>query len=59
MPELYLGWQADPVLLGGLVTLATLYALGAGPLRSRLAPGTPFPTRSAIVCCSERGISDR
>lgn len=49
MPQLYLGWQADPVLLGGLATLATLFALAAGPLRSRLAPGTPFPTRSAIA----------
>jgi putative membrane protein len=49
MPTLYLGWQADPVLLGGLITLATLYGLAAGPLRSRLAPGRPFPVRSASV----------
>ncbi|MDZ7799854.1 MAG: cytochrome c oxidase assembly protein [Trueperaceae bacterium] len=44
---LYLSWQTDPVLLGGLVTLATVYGLAAGPLRARLAPGTPFPRRSA------------
>lgn len=56
MPELYLGWQADPVLLGGLATLATLFALAAGPLRSRLAPGTPFPTRSAIVYFGTLGL---
>lgn len=49
MPELYLGWQFDPVLIGSLVTLATLYGLAAGPLRRRLAPGVPFPTRSATV----------
>ena len=56
MPELSLGGQADPVLLGGLVTLATLYALAAGPLRGRLAPGTPFPTRSAIVYYATLGL---
>ncbi len=49
MPVLYLGWQADPVLLGGLLTLATLYGLAAGPLRRRLAPGRPFPLRSALT----------
>jgi putative membrane protein len=49
MPQLYLGWQTDPVLIGGLITLATLYALAAGPLRSRLAPGTPFPVRSSVA----------
>lgn len=48
MPQLYLGWQADPVLLGGLITLATLFALAAGPLRPRLAPDAPFPVRSAL-----------
>ena len=38
-----LGWQLDPVLIGGLLTLATTYALAVGPLRERLAPGAPFP----------------
>ena len=47
-PNLYLTWQADPVLIGGLVTLATSFALAAGPLRSRLAPGKPFPGAAAV-----------
>lgn len=47
MPELYLGWQTDPVLLGSLLTLAVVYGLAAGPLRARLAPGAPFPRRAA------------
>lgn len=49
MPELHLGWQGDPVLLGSLITLATLYALAAGPLRTRLAPREPFPLRSSVL----------
>ncbi len=47
MPELYLSWQLDPVLIGSLVTLATLYGLAAGPLRSRIAPGEAFPVTKA------------
>lgn len=42
-----LGWQLDPVLIGGLFTLFTSYALAVGPLRRRLAPGTPFPAGKA------------
>ena len=34
-----LGWQRDPVLIGGLVTAALVYGLLVGPLRRRLAPG--------------------
>lgn len=49
MPELYLTWQLDPVLLGGVVTLATVYGLMVGPLRARLAPGRPFPRARAGV----------
>ncbi|MEX2501275.1 MAG: cytochrome c oxidase assembly protein [Trueperaceae bacterium] len=49
MPELFLGWQFDPVLIGGIVTLATLFALATGPLRSRLAPGRPYPTGRALL----------
>ena len=41
MPQL--GWQLDPVLIGGLFTLLVAYGLAVGPLRSRLAPGAPFP----------------
>lgn len=44
-----LGWQFDPVLLGSLLSMAVAYALAVGPLRSRLAPGAPFPTRKALI----------
>ena len=47
-----LGWQFDPVLLGSLLTLVVGYGLAVGPLRSRLAPGTPFPTRKALIFAS-------
>ncbi len=41
-------WLFDPVLIGGLVTLALVYFLLTGPLRSRFAPGKAFPRRKAI-----------
>lgn len=44
-----LRWIFDPVLIGGLFTLALLYFLVTGPLRSRYAPGEPYPTRQAIL----------
>ena len=48
MPEnVYLSWELDPVLIGGLLTAAVLFALAAGPLRARLAPGRPFPFSAA------------
>ena len=40
-------WHNEPLLVGGLVFLGWLWAIMAGPLRSRLAPGTPFPRRKA------------
>ncbi len=46
---LYLSWQLDPVLLGGLIALAVSYGLAIGPLRERLAPGTPWPRARAAV----------
>ncbi len=46
--HLYVGWQLDPVLIGGLIAVATAYAMVVGPLRSRLAPGEPFPKTAAI-----------
>jgi len=46
---LYLSWQLEPVLLGGIVTAAVAYYLAIGPLRSRLAPTEPFPTSHALV----------
>jgi putative membrane protein len=46
---LYLDWQLEPVLLGGMAALAVAYYLAVGPLRKRLAPGTPYPTGRASV----------
>jgi putative membrane protein len=43
-----LGWQVDPVLIGGLLTFAVLYGLLTGPLRGRLAPGAAYPRRQAV-----------
>ena len=40
-------WHNEPLLVGGLVFLGWLWALLAGPLRARLALGTPFPRRQA------------
>ncbi len=40
-------WHNEPYLVGGLVLLGWLWALAAGPLRARLAPGTAFPRRQA------------
>jgi putative membrane protein len=41
-------WHNEPWLIGGLVVLGWLWAVLAGPLRVRLAPGEPFPRRHAI-----------
>jgi putative membrane protein len=49
MPDLYLSWQLDPVLIGGLLTLTVSYTLAVGPLRPRLAPKIPFPRRQALL----------
>ncbi|HEX7000231.1 MAG TPA: cytochrome c oxidase assembly protein [Trueperaceae bacterium] len=46
---LYLGWQFGPVLLGGIAAAAVTYYLAVGPLRSRLAPGVPYPRGRAAV----------
>lgn len=48
MDHLYIGWQTDPVLIGGIWSLALIYTLAVGPLRKRIAPGKPFPVRNAI-----------
>lgn len=41
-------WHNEPYLIGGLVLVAWLWAIVAGPLRSRFAPkGTRFPTGHA------------
>jgi putative membrane protein len=36
-------WHNEPYLVGGLVFLGWLWAVLAGPLRARLAPGEAFP----------------
>jgi putative membrane protein len=41
-------WHNEPWLTGGLVVLGWLWAVLAGPLRHRLAPGTRFPRGHAI-----------
>ncbi len=41
-------WLNQPILLGGFVILAWAYALASGPLRPGLAPGIPFPRKSAV-----------
>lgn len=41
-------WHNEPWLIGGLVVLGWLWAVCAGPLRARLAPGAPFPRAHAI-----------
>lgn len=41
-------WHNEPYLVGGLILLGWLYALLAGPLRSRVAPGEPYPMRQAV-----------
>ena len=56
MPDLFLTWQLDPVLLGGLLTLAFSYTLLIGPLRSRLAPAAPVPWRKALFFYAGIGV---
>lgn len=46
---LYLDWQIEPVLIGLITTFAVAYFLSVGPLRSRMAPGKPYPTKQAAV----------
>jgi len=41
-------WHNEPWLIGGLVVLGWLWAVLAGPLRPRLAPGAAFPRGHAI-----------
>lgn len=40
-------WHNEPYLVGGLVVIGWLWAILAGPLRERLAPGAPFPRSHA------------
>ena len=41
-------WHNEPWLVGGLVFIGWLWAIAAGPLRARLAPGAPFPRAHAF-----------
>jgi putative membrane protein len=40
-------WHNEPYLVGGLVLVGWLWAICAGPLRARLAPGVAFPRAHA------------
>jgi putative membrane protein len=40
-------WHNEPYLVGGLVVVGWLWAILAGPLRARIAPGEPFPRGAA------------
>jgi putative membrane protein len=42
-------WHNEPFLTGGLIFLGWLYAIMAGPLRERLAPGEPYPRGKAAA----------
>lgn len=44
-----LHWHTEPLLLISLLLVGWLYALGTGPLRSRIALGEHFPTGKAIL----------
>jgi putative membrane protein len=44
---IFVAWQLDPVLIGGIIALATAYALATGPFRGRLAPGAAYPKVAA------------
>ncbi len=49
-------WHNEPYLVGGLVLIGWLWALLAGPLRERLAPGVAFPRRQAWLFYSALAI---
>jgi putative membrane protein len=42
-------WHNEPFLIGGLIFAGWLYAILAGPLRPRLAPGRPWPALKASL----------
>ena len=46
---IYAAWQFDPVLIGGILTVALAYGLATGPLRQRLAPGEPYRRGAATM----------
>jgi len=42
-------WHNEPFLTGGLILAGWLYAILAGPLRTRFAPGQPYPRGRAAL----------
>ncbi|HEY5079799.1 MAG TPA: cytochrome c oxidase assembly protein [Opitutaceae bacterium] len=42
-------WHNEPFLTGGLILAGWLYAILAGPMRPRLAPGAPYPRSKAAM----------
>lgn len=44
-----LHWHNEPMLLLTILAAVWLYALMSGPLRQRLAPGTPYPWLRAVA----------
>ena len=50
--EMYLSWQLDPVLIGGLISVAVAYFLAIGPLRHRIASDQGFPLARAAIFTS-------
>lgn len=46
---MYIGWQLDPVLIGGIVAMAVAYSLATGPLRPRLSPRARFEWGKAVL----------
>jgi putative membrane protein len=49
-------WRHATVLVDGLVLLGWAYAIGMGPLRSRFAPGQPWPRAAAFRFYSGLGL---
>ena len=49
-------WHREPILADGLILLGWLYAILAGPLRARLAPGEPWPRTPALRFYSGLGL---
>jgi len=42
-------WHNEPYLTGGLILAGWLFAILAGPLRTRLSPGSPYPRGKAAL----------
>ena len=43
-----LHWHTEPLLVLTVVAAVWLHAIACGPLRARLAPGTPYPVGAAV-----------